>query len=147
MRNSFYKFVSAFLLLLAGITFQARAQYGNEWVNHSLTYYKIKIAKNGVYRIPQSTLAASGLTSVSAAQITLFRHGQKVPVFVSTSGTLGSGDYIEFFGEKGNGEIDVDLYNNPNLHPTTRYNLITDTAVYFLAITTGTHPRLSYKGR
>lgn len=143
MRHSLYRFVGMLLLMLAGSTSQTQAQFGNEWVNHSLTYYKFKIAKNGVYRIPQSTLSAAGLSSVTGAQITLYRHGQKVPVFVSTSGTMGSGDYIEFFGEKGDGQIDVDLYNNPNIHPTTLYNLISDTATYYLAVTSGTHPRYS----
>lgn len=143
MRRYFYKLASMLLLISMGTTLQSQAQFGNEWVDHSLTYYKFKIAQNGVYRIPQSALAAAGLGSVSGAQVTIYRHGVKIPVYVSTSGTMGSADYIEFFAEKGDGAIDVDLYNNPNIHPTQLYNLITDTATYYLAVSSGTHPRYS----
>lgn len=120
-----------------------QAQYGNEWINYSRTYYKIKVGKAGIYRIPQSTLAAAGLGSVPGSQYTLYRNGQELPIFVSTSSTFGSTDYIEFYGTIADGKLDENLYYIPNTHPTDKYSLFTDTAVYYLTAFAGVHPRIT----
>ena len=35
--------------------------YGNEWIRYDATYYKIKVAEDGWYKIPADVLKASGL--------------------------------------------------------------------------------------
>ncbi|HLZ87686.1 MAG TPA: hypothetical protein VKQ52_10610, partial [Puia sp.] len=87
-------FTFFFLLFTLGVAAQS---YNNEWIDYSKTYYKFKVAGNGLYRIPQATLVNAGLGGVPAQNFQLFRNGQEVPIYVSNgTGIMGGGDYIEF---------------------------------------------------
>jgi hypothetical protein len=124
------------LLLLAGCMVHAQ-QYNNEWIQYSQTYYKIKVAQAGVYRIPKSLLDANGLGSTDVRYFELWRNGQKVPFYPSvSSGTLPSNGYIEFWGEKNDGKPDKALYRDPSYQHTDKISLQTDTAAYFLSVNT-----------
>src|SRR5579872_5737 len=130
-----------FTILLLLVTLGLTAQnYNNEWIDYSKTYYKFKVGANGLYRISQSVLAANGMGSVSVQNFQLFRNGQEVPIYTSvSSGTLGSSDYIEFWGHINDGDPDVPLYRSPAYQHTKHWSLETDTAVYFLTVNpTGT---------
>ncbi len=107
--------------------------YGNEWIDYSRTYYKIKVGGEGIYRISKPTLDAAGLSSVPGSQFVLYRDGQQEPIYVSTAGTMGSSDYIEFYGRKADGQLDKQLYLQPQYQPNERISLFSDTAVYFLS--------------
>jgi hypothetical protein len=124
----------ACILVFAGL--QAGAQvYNNEWIDFGKTYYKFKVGADGLYRIPQGTLAAAGLGSVSAEQFQLWRNGAEVPLYTSVqSGTLGAADYIEFWGKMNDGLPDNPLYINPNYQLNDKWSLQTDTATYFLTV-------------
>ena len=50
--------ICLFLLSLYGLKAQT---YGNEWINYSQNYYRIKIASNGVFRIDSATLSVAGI--------------------------------------------------------------------------------------
>ncbi|GAA4326397.1 C25 family cysteine peptidase [Flaviaesturariibacter amylovorans] len=130
------------LLVLAGFTAQAQ-QYNNEWIDHGKTYFKFKVGSNGLYRIPQATLAAAGLGSVPAPHFQLFRNGKEVPLFTSVAnGVLGGSDYIEFWGEMNDGGPDNILYRDPAYQMNRRWSLQTDTATYFLTVNEGNNKRL-----
>jgi len=59
------------------LTLRLAAQpYNNEWIDYSKTYYKFKIGVTGLYRIPQTVLAAAGMGGVVAQDFQLFRNGQ-----------------------------------------------------------------------
>lgn len=105
---------------------------GNEWINYGQTYFKIKIGANGIYRIPQGLLQGNGMGNVTGAQFALYREGQQVPIFVSSSGVLSSSDYIEFYGTKANGKMDTELYTPASRQGSMTQSIISDTAVYFL---------------
>ena len=47
---------------------------------------------------------------------------------------MGSGDFIEFFGEMNDGKPDAQLYKEPQFQLADRYSLETDTATYFLTV-------------
>lgn len=118
--------------------------YGNEWINYSQTYFKIKIGENGIYRIPYNLLQSYGMGSVQGMQFAVYREGQQVPVYVSNNGILGSNDYIEFYGQKANGKMDTELYNSPADQPTNEVHSISDTAYYFITYnSTGANARLT----
>ncbi|MBO9203293.1 MULTISPECIES: putative type IX secretion system sortase PorU2 [Niastella] len=122
------------LLLVAGFAASSQ-QYNNEWINYSQTYYKIRIAKDGLYRVPKSLLDAIGIGGASVQNLELWRNGEKVPFYPSvSSGTLPSNGYIEFWGEKNDGKPDKDMYRNPAYQHTTYYSLQSDTATYFLSV-------------
>ena len=76
--------------------------YGNEWIDFSKTYYKIRVADDGIYRLNFQSLTAANfpVADVPASQLRLYREGREVPLFTSTESAFGSGDYLEFYGEK-----------------------------------------------
>ncbi|HNB50246.1 MAG TPA: hypothetical protein PK332_12820, partial [Chitinophagales bacterium] len=52
------------ILLIGLFTLLSKAQpYGNEWIDYSKTYYKFKIGKTSLYRIPHSVLVSLGIPS------------------------------------------------------------------------------------
>ncbi|MCX6294817.1 MAG: C25 family cysteine peptidase, partial [Bacteroidetes bacterium] len=121
------------------ITFQVRSQtFGNEWINYSQNYYKIKIAQNGIYRIDSATLASAGIPCGSGGidphNFQIFNKGIQQHIFVQgeADNQLNSSDYIEFYAEKNDGKLDSLLYVNTSFLPNPYYSLINDTAVYFL---------------
>ena len=129
------KRIIPFLFLLQCIfSLRVTAQnYGNEWINYNQSYYKFSVFKDGLYRIPISSLFALGLPStISGSQLQMFRDGKEVTLFVTNAATLSGTDYIEFYGEKANGDLDRELYQNPEFQLNPQLNLISDTAYYFI---------------
>src|ERR1700730_16029838 len=109
--------------------------YNNEWIDFSKTYYKFNVGSDGLYRIPQNTLASAGLGNTPVQNFQLFRNGKEVPIYTSVgSGILGAGDYIEFWGQMNDGKPDKQLYRNPAYQRTDKWSLQTDTAAYFLTV-------------
>ncbi|HEX2683009.1 MAG TPA: hypothetical protein VHL77_03715, partial [Ferruginibacter sp.] len=118
------------LLAIAGFS-----QLNNSWIDYSKTYYKFKLGKDTLTRIYQPTLAAAGLGSVPAENFQLWRNGKEVRIFTSVpSGVLGSGDFLEFWGQANDGEPDKNLYRNPDYQLSTKFSLDTDTSTYFLTV-------------
>src|SRR5450631_1670912 len=126
------KRIFTILLLLVSLGLVAQ-NYNNEWIDYSKTYYKFKVGATGLYRIPQSVLAAAGLGNTPVQNFQLFRNGQEVPIYTSVAaGILGGSDYIEFWGRMNDGAADKPLYYSPAYQHTGHWSLETDTAVYFL---------------
>ncbi|MBL0181900.1 MAG: hypothetical protein IPP96_06200 [Chitinophagaceae bacterium] len=118
------------LLVTAGYS-----QLNNSWIDYNKTYYKFKLAKDTLTRIPQPVLAAAGLASVPAQNFQLWRNGKEVRMYTSVpTGVLGSGDYLEFWGEMNDGKPDRALYRNPDYQLCDKYSLETDTVSYFLTV-------------
>ncbi len=81
------------------------------------------------------------MSSVTGNQFAILREGVEIPIRTTTNGTFGTTDYIEFYGRKADGKIDKQLYTNPDYQPSDDFNLINDTAVYFLTYDNTTHLR------
>src|SRR5690349_2837772 len=95
-------------------TVAAKAQLNNSWIDYSKTYYKFKVAKTGLYRINQSTLASLGLTNTPAEYFQLWRNGKEQRLFTSVAtGPFTGSDYIEFWGKSNDGAADNALYLKP----------------------------------
>jgi hypothetical protein len=112
--------------------------YGNEWIDYDQSYYKIPVSEDGLYRITYQSMATAGipLNSFEGSQLQLFHLGEEQPIYVSSSGTLSDGDYIEFYGTKNRSELDRYLFGERDstmLNPW--YSLVTDTSAYFLTWT------------
>jgi hypothetical protein len=115
--------------------------YGNEWINYSQQYYKIKVWTDGIHRIPSQTLQQAGIniSSSQAADYQLILRGQQVPIYVhAPSGTV---DYIEFYGERNKGQFEANMYPRAAWHFNPDYSLINDTAAYFLTTAAGNNLR------
>lgn len=106
--------------------------YGNEWINYSKTYYKFQVGRDGLYRIPYSTLQASGLGTLSGAGFKVFHKGVEVPIYVTTGGTLGTNDYIELFGERNDGSFDTQLYKQADWQLNPYNSMFSDNSFYYL---------------
>ena len=117
------------------LAFSATAQLNNSWIDYSKTYYKFKLTADNLARIPQTALVSAGLASANADHFQLWRNGQQVRLFTSINGApLGSGDFIEFWGEMNDGKPDAQLYKEPQFQLADRFSLETDTATYFLTV-------------
>jgi hypothetical protein len=127
------------LCLFISCGFIVKAQvYNNEWIDFSKTYYKCKVGKTGVYRIAQSTLTGAGLGSAQAQDLQLWRNGVQIPIYTTiASGNLSASDYIEFWGEMNDGKPDKALYKDPDYQLNDKWNLLSDTAIYFLTVNPG----------
>ncbi len=129
------KFLFTSLILLLVTT--GFSQLNNSWIDYTKTYYKFKVSRDSLCRIAQPVLAAIGLGSVPAQNFQLWRNGKEVRLYTSvSSGVLGAGDYIEFWGERNDGKPDKTLFRNPDFQLNDKYNLNTDTATYFLTVNT-----------
>ncbi len=125
---------SLIIAILLFVTTMVVAQpYGNEWVDFSKNYYKIPTWTNRVYRVTQPSLFAVGLpTTTLGSELRLYKNGVQIPILVSTNGTFGVNDYIEFMGARADGILDKELFSNPNNIPNPNISLISDTCFYFL---------------
>lgn len=133
-----------FLLLLTLFSQLATAQivsdqdtlYGNEWIDYSQIYYKIKVSQDGFYRISYQELVEAGVfthsTTPQGADFQVFLYGKEQPLYVSTAGTLSASDYIEFYGKRNRGWLDQFLYADTSFQLNPAYSMYTDTATYFL---------------
>ena len=130
--------------ILSALGMVQAQSFQNGWIKYGLTYYKFKIAQDGLYKIDQPTLARLGLAQTPVTQFSLWRNGVEVPLYTtSQSGTLSAEGYLEFWGEANDGSTDQSLYNSPEHQLNERWSLFTDSASYFLtADPSSVHPRL-----
>ncbi|GAB3838417.1 putative type IX secretion system sortase PorU2 [Hymenobacter jeollabukensis] len=131
------------LALLAG-TSAVRAQsgpYGNEWIVPTQTYYKIKITRDGIYRLDQAYLTQAGLSaSTNPQRLQLWRRGQQVALYGGGNQVqLDQSTYFEFFGQRNDGQLDQEMYKAAGDQPHKLYSLFTDTAAYFLTVSATTN--------
>ncbi len=133
----FYIFL--FALLLLQLATQAQV-YQNEWIDYSKTYYKFKVGKSGVYRIPYTTLEAAGLNGLNGNGFRLYaRGGKAVPIYVTQTGKLTNNDYIEFYATKNDGKFDTYLHKNASEQLSNLKSLFTDTLSYYLVWDVGSN--------
>lgn len=111
---------------------------GNEWIRYGQSYYKFTLSSDGVYRIGYDALLQAGIPAdaLNGAEFRLFNMGRQVPLHTSTNAQFGSGDYIEFYGQRNRSDLDRFLYLNADqdlLNPD--YSLYTDVNPYYLTLT------------
>ncbi len=139
--KSFLIYIVLFIVLFP-ISISAQT-FGNEWINYSQNYYKIKIAQNGVYRISPGTLASAGIPigSIDPHNYQIFNNGveQKIYVEGESNGTFNTNGFIEFYAQKNDGSLELPLYTNTSFVPNPYYSLVNDTAVYYLTWNTSTN--------
>lgn len=132
-------YLSTFITLCCLSVF-AQTPYGNDWINTNQSYYKIKVAQKGIYRLSHSTLSQQipTLANINPKYFQLFKNGKEVAIYVQgeTDNTFDNSDYIEFYGEPNDGTLDKELYPVANTQPHNYYSLFTDTAAYFLTFNT-----------
>lgn len=109
---------------------------GNEWIRYGDRYLKFNVERDGVYRISTQAMTSAGASSsdLTGGNIRIYNMGQQVPVHVTSNGSFGQNDFIEFYGHKNKGALDRFLFNKPDedmLNPA--HSMYTDKNVYFIA--------------
>ena len=129
-----FSWLVAFLCLLsAPVALAQSGPYGNEWIVPGQQYYKIKVARDGLYRLDYQYLQQAGIRSVEPRRLQLWRRGKEVAIHVGGSATtLDASTFIEFFGQRNDAALDRGMYINATDQANPYYSLYTDTASYFL---------------
>jgi len=147
MNKSYQRMPSAWCLLLVAVLSLLASQqpaaaqsgpYGNEWIVPSQQYYKIKVWRDGIYKIDYQYLLSAGISGVDPSRIQLWRRGREVAIYQGGSpNVLDQNTYFEFFGQRNDGKLDAEYYKNPADQPHQFYSFTTDTAAYFLTYSIG----------
>jgi hypothetical protein len=120
------------------VAFSAYSQVGNEWIDFSQSYFKIPVAKEGIYRLTYSDLQAAGFPvgAVDPSRIKLFHRGVEQSIYVEGEGDahFDGADFIEFYGQGNDGTQDAELYKPSSAQVNKYYNLYSDTTCYFLTV-------------
>lgn len=130
---------SASVLLLGNRSFAQTFDYGNDWVDVSKPWVKIRVWEDGVYRVTAQELAAAGLDTNSAnpGNLHLFYRGEEQAIYVESN--AGRVAFMDFYGLRNDGRVDSTMYREPysgvhgnDLQPNKRLSLFSDTSSYFL---------------
>jgi hypothetical protein len=125
----------AVLACLLGTTL-AQAQsgtFGNEWIVPGQPYYKVKVWRDGLYRLDYTYLSQLGAGSVAPTQLQVWRRGKEVAVYQGgNSATLDNTTFVEFYGQRNDAALDKEFYKNPADQVNPFYSFYTDTAAYFV---------------
>jgi len=124
--------ITLFFLTVNSYSQMLNGEYGNEWINHNQTYYKIDVQNDGFYKIDYNTLNTyiSELNTINPQTIQIFHMGEEIPVYVeSNNGVINE---ISFYAENKQSKIDKNLYRNTNDYFNPEYSLISDMGTYFL---------------
>ncbi len=137
-----------FIIISLLTTFTSMAQFpgnANDWVQYDKKYYKYSISDDGIYRLYKADLLANGFqeSELIGDNFQMFRNGEEVPLYVSTNDAFGSSDFIEFYGQRNNGEADSYLYDNPLNQPRPEISLFKTNSIYFLTINSSNNLRIN----
>ncbi len=125
-----------FLIIVFISTLLYSQPYGNEWINHSQKYIKIKILEQGLYGISVTDAIQAGLISqdVNPGGFQLFNKGKEIPILITGSddNLFNGNDKIIFYGEPNDASLDIPLYSNVNDLPNEEVSLFENENFYFL---------------
>ncbi|HEY5824450.1 MAG TPA: C25 family cysteine peptidase, partial [Cyclobacteriaceae bacterium] len=112
-------------------------QVPNSWVNFNQSYYRIPVAKDGVYRLSYTDLQDAGfpVSSVDTRFIQVIHRGVEQAIYFKqdiANARFDATEYIEFYGQRNDGLRDANLYKPSTAQPHPYYNLYSDTSAYFL---------------
>lgn len=138
MRNIYLpRLFFATLLLFCGIKSSGQ-DFGDSWIDFDQPYYKIPIAREGIYKITPEFLKKNKVRSeffASNSQLQIWHRGVQQAITVVSSGdSLKTGDYILFYGIKNDGTQDAQLYSPKTEFYNQHTNLFSDTTAYFLTL-------------
>ena len=127
-------FALYFLILIT--TNLAAQKYGNEWINYSQKYYRIKNPTTGLYRVDYTALINAGipLASINPKNFQLFIKGEEQYININgeSDDVFNPTDYIEFYAKKNDGVFDSLAYTNTSRIPNPYIPLFNDTNCAFL---------------
>ena len=126
------------LLVHSGLLLAQSGPVGNEWIRPGQTYYKIKILKDGLYKLDYQYLTQAGIGGVAPSQLQLWRRGREVAIYGGGNQTVSDPTtFLAFYAVHNDGRLDTELYRRAQDQAHFYYSFYTDTASYFLTWTPG----------
>ena len=136
------------LVLLLGLLLSSaavRAQsgpVGNEWIVPGQQYFKVKIVRDGLYKLNYQYLTQAGIAGVAPSQLQVWRRGRELARYVGgNAAVLDPTTFLEFYALRNDGRLDAELYKDPTAQPHQFYSFYTDTASYFITWAVGSAAR------
>lgn len=132
---TFKKCLALLFFLIIFTHYSAHAQFGNEWINRSQKYVKIKISAEGLYSVTYNQIVQAGFTSnsIDPKKFQLFTKGKQVPLIISgNQNTFETTDNVRFYGQTNDASLDKILYQNATDLPNNEVSLYEDANYYFL---------------
>lgn len=133
------KYIIIFLLIsyLSIFELSAKTTVDNDWINYNQQYFKIHVSQDGIYKIPYSQLLAAGIpvNLIDPRGIQIFYNGEEQYIYIhgeNSSGIFDPNSYIEFYGKRNRGEIDLDFFDNSQSQVNPDYSFFSDTSAYFI---------------
>lgn len=127
--------------LMILLSFSAQGQsYGNEWIDYSQQYLKIKVTNDQIYRIDSAALADAfagigvNLATVDPRELQMFGREQELYIHVQGEGdgSFDGGDFVEFYGQRNDAWLDTTVWEDNADQNNPYYSLYNDTATYYL---------------
>ncbi len=130
-------------LLLNGAAAQAQSgPVGNEWIVPGQPYYKMKIVRDGLYRIDAQYLAQAGIANVVPNELQIWRRGREIATYVGGNpNALDASTFLEFYALHNDARLEAEMYKNAVDQPHQYFSFYTDTASYFITWRPGTAAR------
>ncbi len=123
-------------LLFFIVVFSSIHAQENSWINYSQSYYKIPIAKKGVYRISFQQLVSAGIniTSINPLNVQIFAKGKELPIYIQgeNDGVFNPTDFIEFFVDNLDADLDTKLFSKTIDQGNPYISMFSDTLNCFL---------------
>ena len=102
------------LLLVAGAAWAQSGPVGNEWIVPSQQYYKVKILKDGLYKLDYQYLAQAGISGVAPGQLQVWRRGREMAIYGGgNQAVLDPTTFLEFYAVHNDARLDGGLYKQP----------------------------------
>ncbi|MEM6297480.1 MAG: C25 family cysteine peptidase, partial [Bacteroidota bacterium] len=130
-----------FILLMGvqvGIFAQTETPY--DWIEFdNVVFAKVRANTKGITRIPQEMLAEVPIfptgSRVDPKRFRVFYRGEEIAirVFGEEDGSFDPGDYIEIFAQPNDGELELELYDDPDHKTNPNRMLFTRHSYYFVS--------------
>ncbi|WP_310393358.1 C25 family cysteine peptidase [Hymenobacter sp.] len=126
------------LLLNGSATWAQSGPVGNEWIVPGQQYYKVKILKDGLYKLDYQYLTQAGITGVVPNELQVWRRGREMARYIGgNAAVLDPTTFLEFYAVHNDGQLDAELYKRAVDQPHPYYSFDTDTASYFITWSAG----------
>ncbi len=149
LNNAMQASIKALILVLLAILPQFLMaqgfETGNNWIDPSQTYFKMRVSQDGVYRVRASSTPFDGS---NVANLRIYYRGEEQVIHVGSADNVFSGnDFVEFVGRRNDGGVDASMYRdpqtgavNPSSQPNRKHSLFDDTSAYFLTVSNAPRP-------
>ena len=106
---------------------------GNEWIVPGQQYYKVKIARDGLYKLDYQYLTQAGISGVAPNQLQVWRRGREIATYLGgNQAVLDATTFLAFYAVHNDAKLDAELYKSPQDQAHQYFSFYTDTASYFI---------------